>query len=109
MIRYAVAFALFIGAGAFAAPVVSPVWNTDFPDPSVIRAPNGSYYAYGTQGFAPNGRLHNIQVGVSPDLIHWSRKKRCASDEAALGLPHAKFLGARRAFCKRPLLSLFRG
>lgn len=42
--------------------------DANFPDPTVVRASDGSYYAYGTQG---NGS--NIQVAHSPDLKTWTR------------------------------------
>lgn len=44
--------------------------DTDFPDPAVIRAKNGLYYAYATQA-EQNGQWINIQVARSPDLVSW--------------------------------------
>ncbi len=44
----------------------NPVLDRDFPDPSVLRAPDGWYYAYATN----SGNL-NIQVARSRDLGHW--------------------------------------
>jgi arabinan endo-1,5-alpha-L-arabinosidase len=64
-----------IGAPAFAQGVGSyrnPVIDSDFPDPSVLRAPDGFYYVYATQGEAGGGML-NIQLARSPDLVHWTR------------------------------------
>jgi arabinan endo-1,5-alpha-L-arabinosidase len=49
---------------------VNPVLDADFPDPSVIRAPDGIYYAYGTQT-QRDGKWLNIQVARSMDLVHW--------------------------------------
>jgi arabinan endo-1,5-alpha-L-arabinosidase len=54
------------GSGAY----INPVLDEDFPDPAVIRAPDGYYYAYGTQTLR-NGRWINIQVARSRDLVHW--------------------------------------
>jgi arabinan endo-1,5-alpha-L-arabinosidase len=54
------------GAGTYANPVV----DADFPDPAVLRAPDGVYYAYATQSGAP-GAMRNIQVARSPDLVNW--------------------------------------
>ena len=48
----------------------NPVLDADFPDPSVIRAPDGFYYAYATQT-ERDGRWLNIQVARSADLVHW--------------------------------------
>jgi arabinan endo-1,5-alpha-L-arabinosidase len=50
----------------------NPVFDTDFPDPMILRAPDGCYYAYATQTIVA-GRTLNIQVARSPDLIHWER------------------------------------
>ena len=43
-----------------------PVYDGDFPDPFVLVAPDGRYFAYGTQ----TGDL-NIQVMESEDLAQW--------------------------------------
>jgi arabinan endo-1,5-alpha-L-arabinosidase len=43
-----------------------PVLHRDFPDPAVLRAPDGWYYAYATN----SGSL-NIQVARSRDLAQW--------------------------------------
>src|SRR5690349_112911 len=50
----------------------NPVFDTDFPDPMILRAPDGWYYGYATQTIV-DGRTLNIQVARSPDLIHWAR------------------------------------
>jgi arabinan endo-1,5-alpha-L-arabinosidase len=49
---------------------VNPVLDADFPDPAVILAPDGYYYAYATQTLR-DGHWINIQVSRSADLIHW--------------------------------------
>jgi arabinan endo-1,5-alpha-L-arabinosidase len=46
----------------------NPVLDTDFPDPAVLKAPKGFYYAYATQGGGAN-----IQVARSRDLVSWER------------------------------------
>ena len=48
----------------------NPVLDADFPDPAVIRAPDGYYYAYATQS-ERDGRWHNIQLARSRDLVTW--------------------------------------
>ncbi len=56
-------------------PVVTftnPVFDQDFPDPTIIRASNGWFYAYATQSIV-DGRVLNIQVARSRDLVRWQR------------------------------------
>ncbi|HYX45764.1 MAG TPA: glycoside hydrolase family 43 protein [Sphingomicrobium sp.] len=48
----------------------NPVLDHDFPDPAIIRAPDGYYYAYATQTLRDD-RWINIQVARSTDLVHW--------------------------------------
>lgn len=50
---------------------VNPVLERDFPDPAVLRAPDGWFYAYATQSEA-NGKTLNVQVARSPDLVQWA-------------------------------------
>jgi len=49
---------------------LNPVLDEDFPDPAVILAPDGFYYAYATQTLR-DGHWINIQVARSADLVHW--------------------------------------
>jgi arabinan endo-1,5-alpha-L-arabinosidase len=63
------------GSGASAAGqtqklYANPVIDDDFPDPAVIHAPDGFYYAYATQTLR-GGHWINIQVARSADLVHW--------------------------------------
>ncbi|HEV7902547.1 MAG TPA: glycoside hydrolase family 43 protein [Pyrinomonadaceae bacterium] len=50
----------------------NPVFDEDFPDPTVIRASDGFFYAYATQGIVA-GQTVNIQVARSRDLTRWER------------------------------------
>src|SRR4030095_14059511 len=50
----------------------NPVIDADFPDPAVLRAPDGYYYAYATQT-ERKGKWLNLQVARSRDLIHWDQ------------------------------------
>jgi len=50
-----------------ATQYVNPVLDSDFPDPAVVRASDGAYYAYATQTTGLR-----IQVSRSPDLVAWS-------------------------------------
>jgi arabinan endo-1,5-alpha-L-arabinosidase len=55
-----------------AASYANPVIDSDFPDPAVLRASDGYYYAYATQG-ERDGAMHNIQAARSRDLVSWER------------------------------------
>ena len=48
----------------------NPVLDDNFPDPAILRAPNGWYYAYGTQTKRA-GAIINLQIARSPDLVEW--------------------------------------
>lgn len=48
----------------------NPIFDFDFPDPTVIRASDGFFYAYATQTVL-NGGWINIQVARSTDLRSW--------------------------------------
>jgi arabinan endo-1,5-alpha-L-arabinosidase len=50
----------------------NPILDADFPDPAIILAPDGLYYAYATQTLR-DGEWINIQVARSADLIHWEQ------------------------------------
>jgi arabinan endo-1,5-alpha-L-arabinosidase len=50
----------------------NPVLDSDFPDPAVLRAADGYYYVYATQG-EHEGRSLNIQMARSRDLVRWER------------------------------------
>jgi len=49
---------------------INPVLDQDFPDPALIRAPDGFYYAYATQTLLGETWI-NIQVARSLDLVGW--------------------------------------
>ena len=103
------AFGLFGIAGCatpLASPVApalyaNPVLDEDFPDPTVIRAPDGHYYAYATQS-ERGGRMVNIQVARSADLVRWQHlgdalpaKPAWASKTQDLWAPHVERDGDR--------------
>ncbi len=50
---------------------INPVLDTTFPDPAIVKAQDGCYYAYATQSFYPGTKFNNIQLARSVDLIHW--------------------------------------
>lgn len=75
--RFAVIWLMTVLLAGCAATQTSDEWrgpvvvlNTNFPDPAVIRATDGTYYAYATQGEA-GGQMRNIQVAQSRDLRQW--------------------------------------
>jgi arabinan endo-1,5-alpha-L-arabinosidase len=82
-----------------AATYANPVFDFDFPDPTVVRAHDGHYYAYATQG--PLGdRVVNIQVIRSRDLVNWQhlgdalpRKPAWASETQMFWAPHVALHG----------------
>src|SRR5690349_22251520 len=49
---------------------VNPILDEDFPDPAIIRAGDGYYYAYATQTLR-DGKWLNLQVSRSDNLIDW--------------------------------------
>jgi len=100
----AVAFLALIATSAEArtAPTyANPVLDADFPDPAVLRAPDGSYYAYATQ--TKHGETWvNIQLARSSDLTHWRQigdalpiKPSWASKTQDFWAPHVVRNGAR--------------
>lgn len=50
----------------------NPVLDENFADPAVLRAGDGYYYAYATQGEV-GGSMVNIQIARSRDLVAWER------------------------------------
>jgi arabinan endo-1,5-alpha-L-arabinosidase len=67
-----IAMALNVLAFAQSSFYQNPVFDFDFPDPTVIRAADGYFYAYATQTIV-DGKLHHIQAARSKDLINWQR------------------------------------
>jgi arabinan endo-1,5-alpha-L-arabinosidase len=53
-----------------ASTYANPVLDSDFPDPAVIKAADGFYYAYATQT-TRDGKSLNIQLARSTDLVRW--------------------------------------
>ena len=81
--------------------IANPVLDADFPDPTVIQAPDGLYYAYATQT-RRDGRWVNIQVARSTDLARWDYlgealpgKPNWASKTQDFWAPHVQRDGAR--------------
>ncbi|MGI9093876.1 MAG: glycoside hydrolase family 43 protein [Mycobacteriales bacterium] len=55
--------------GQHESTYTNPVFAHDAPDPTILRAPDGTYYAYTTQSIYLN--LLEIPILHSPDLVHW--------------------------------------
>jgi len=55
-----------------AASWSNPIFDFDFPDPTIVRAGDGFFYAYATQAVV-SGKLQHIQVARSSDLVNWER------------------------------------
>ncbi|HEX8194511.1 MAG TPA: glycoside hydrolase family 43 protein [Allosphingosinicella sp.] len=60
-----------VAGPAVVATFENPVLAQDFPDPAVLRAADGYYYAYATQTTTLAGQSVNIQVARSRDLAAW--------------------------------------
>ena len=67
---------------ALAGIYTNPILDADFPDPAVILADDGFYYAYATQTLR-DGEWINIQVARSADLIHWQHLGDALPDKPA--------------------------
>lgn len=81
-------------AGVPERTYVNPVLDRDFPDPAVLRAPDGWFYAYATQS-AFGGKMVNIQLARSRDLVQWEhlgdalpKKPRWAAAKQHFWAPH---------------------
>ena len=61
---------------------LNPVLDADFPDPMVILAPDGFYYAYATQTLR-EGQWINIQVARSRNLVDWEHLGDALPDKPA--------------------------
>ncbi len=79
----------------------NPVLDDNFPDPTVIRAADGCYYAYGTQTKRA-GVIINLQVARSRDLIAWEylgeglpEKPAWAATSQKIWAPHVSEHGGR--------------
>ena len=104
------------GSGFAAAPpsrqardgYVNPVLDADFPDPAVILAPDGYYYAYATQTLR-DGEWINIQVARSADLVHWEHLGDALPEKPSWAQRNAGLLGALRDLRWRDLLHVLFG
>lgn len=82
----------------------NPVMAHDFPDPAVLKAPDGWIYAYATQSPSDNGMI-NIQVAKSRDLINWQRvgdalpvKPGWADQTQSFWAPHVLYDSTRKTY-----------
>ncbi len=82
----------------------NPVINTTFADPTVISISTGKYYAYATQG-NQEGKMQNIQVASSNDLLHWKmegdalpQKPAWADKTSSFWAPHVLYDAAIKKY-----------
>jgi arabinan endo-1,5-alpha-L-arabinosidase len=87
--------------GATMANIANPVIDANFPDPAALKAPDGYYYVYATQGEV-DGKMQNIQVARSTDLAKWDRvgdalpvKPSWASETQDFWAPHVSLHDGR--------------
>lgn len=78
----------------------NPVFDDNFPDPAILRAPDGWYYVYGTQTKRA-GRIINLQVARSRDLMCW--------DDLGEGLPEKPVWARQSQKIWAPHVSLHEG
>jgi arabinan endo-1,5-alpha-L-arabinosidase len=83
------------------ATYTNPVLDDNFPDPTILRASDGWYYAYATQTKRA-GRIINLQVARSRDLVHWEHlgealpeKPIWAQQSQKVWAPHVSEHGGR--------------
>lgn len=52
----------------------NPVWNHDFPDPNLVKSPDGYFYAYSTQVNLNEDGMGRYVVPIlrSKDLVNWT-------------------------------------
>jgi arabinan endo-1,5-alpha-L-arabinosidase len=77
------------------------VFDHDAPDPTVIRAPDGSFYAFTTQS-EHDGRLVHVPVLRSSDMVRWDfvgealpELPEWAGARADTWAPHVQRMGGR--------------
>lgn len=82
-------------------PANTPAIDSNFPDPAAIKASDGYYYVYATQG-EDDGKMQNIQVARSRDLGSWEQmgdalpvKPAWASKTQDFWAPHVSEHGGR--------------
>ena len=83
---------------------LNPVLSADFPDPTVIRAADGLFYAYATQA-RRNGKMTNIQVAQSANLRDWTvlpdalpQRPVWADSTQDFWAPHVQYLAATKQY-----------
>jgi arabinan endo-1,5-alpha-L-arabinosidase len=83
---------------------LNPVLDRDFPDPAVLKAPDGWFYAYATQRIS-GGEPLNIQAARSRDLVQWDPlgdalpvKAGWAATKQHYWAPHVIYDGAQQRY-----------
>jgi len=73
-----------------AATYQNPVLAADFPDPSVLLAPDGYYYAYATQT-KRHRQVLNFQVARSRNLVEWEHLGEALPEKPAWAATTQRF------------------
>lgn len=83
------------------ATFANPVIDSDFPDPTILKAADGFYYVYATQT-ERDGKWINLQAARSRDLVDWEilgdalpLKPSWASKTQDFWAPHVAEHGSR--------------
>lgn len=79
-----------VGLNRKVALYQNPVFDFDFPDPTIIRAGDGFFYAYATQAVV-DGKMNNIQLARSSDLVNWERMPDALPEKPAWANETQKF------------------
>ncbi len=82
----------------------NPVYNLNFPDPTIIRGHDGLFYAYATQT-SENKLIINIQVALSHDMVNWKfmgdalpKKPTWADTTQSFWAPHVLYDSANQNY-----------
>lgn len=75
----------------------NPVIPISVPDPTVLRAPDGYFYLYGTED------IHNLPIYRSKDLVKWEQRGTVFTDEtrpkdvegASLWAPEIRYINGK--------------
>jgi arabinan endo-1,5-alpha-L-arabinosidase len=66
------AFSVNLGHLKAQATYQNPVFNHNFPDPNLVKAKDGYFYAYSTNSkIEPSGKAFTIPILRSKDLVNW--------------------------------------
>lgn len=76
----------------------NPILDEDFPDPSILLAPDGFYYAYATQT-KRQGVILNMQVARSHNLTEWEHLGECLGQKPVWASRGQRFWAPHVVLC----------